>query len=85
MRKSIVTVAFVLGLQGVVLPAAATDRPTTDRATSEMSNRNADSSTQQTRVAEASTDKSFERSAAEDSKDSGRAKQIRVYFFFGGR
>lgn len=91
MRMSIVTVAFVLGLQGLALPAGAADQPAQpNRAASEMNQTSAEkireTAPQPMRVAEdVSADKSFDRQVSDETKDSGRAKPIRVYFFFGGR
>jgi len=97
MRKSIVAVALVTGLQVFASHASATDRPsamTGPRTTTEMGSANVarargavdvDQSEIQASLSNAAERKQYEGQAQVESKNFASPKPLRIYFFFGGR
>ena len=94
MRRSIVAVALVTGLQVIASHASATDRPsamTGSRSTTEMGSANVararaaaevDQSEMQASLSNAAERKQYETAV---SKNFASPKPLRIYFFFGGR
>ena len=97
MRKSIVAVALVTGLQVFASHASATDRPsamTGPHTTTEMGSANVarargavdvDQSEIQASLSNAAERKQYEGQAQVESKNFASPKPLRIYFFFGGR
>jgi hypothetical protein len=97
MRKSIVAVALVTGLQVFASHASATDRPsamTGPHTTTEMGSVNVarargavdvDQSEIQASLSNAAERKQYEGQAQVESKNFASPKPLRIYFFFGGR
>ena len=97
MRRSIVAVALVTGLQVFASHASATDRPsamTGSRSTTEMGSANVararaaaevDQSEMQASLSNAAERKQYETAGQVVSKNFASPKPLRIYFFFGGR
>ena len=96
MRKLIVAVALITGLQVFAPQASATDRPSTmtgPRTTTEMGSANiarargaADiDQSEMASLSNAAERKQYEVQAQIESKNFASPKPLRIYFFFGGR